>query len=332
MPADKFDFIHIGHGKCLSTMLQHRWSVSPRVNYFHGLDAGNNLSRAFLSGKRDPAQQKIEVQLPEDRPNVLSYECFMLFATAEDTDPRHRHLVIERQDFIASVLEPLSDRALMVLRDPVDWIASCHAQYVNYGGALDLQGYFDAFRIPLLDNLRLDRILPLWRGRGFEVTALPMETYRDDRNQFWGLYTDETGLEPPGETASHALADNRTQSEKIEPRARANRIVGTLIDAMGKNPLYAQSADHRKEAESLSMVNDQFRRWTVRRAFEAMTDADLAAFREAIGFRPDPTFRSLTLDAEARDILLDTYVAPLDAFETFAPYRARYRDSLAAAA
>lgn len=317
---DKFDLIHIGHGKCLSTLMQRRWSMSGSYNYFHGLSAGNTLSKAFLSGSRDPGSHRIDIQLRDDRPNLLSYEGFMFFACAEDTPAAHRHLTLERQAFIAATLSGLSDRVLMVLRDPKDWIRSCHAQYVKYGGSLRLQDYFAAFRRPLLDNLRLDRILPIWRDNGFEPIALAMEDYKADPAAFWTLYAGQTGLPAPEDAASDDMGDNRTDHAKLETRAATNALVETLVGLMERNPLYTSSPEHLKELESFAVVNSNFRMWTVRRAFEAMGEAEFEAFRTRLNLEPRADFSTLTLDPEARVLLAESYVAPLRAFPAFAPH------------
>ena len=120
----RFEFIHIGHGKCLSTMLQRRWAESDRYNYCHGLAAGNMLSDAFLAGSRDPSRHPVRFALNDQHPNVLSYECFTFFGCAPDVPTHQRHQTLDRQAFIASALAPFSDRVLLVLRDPRDAIAS----------------------------------------------------------------------------------------------------------------------------------------------------------------------------------------------------------------
>ncbi|WP_109467817.1 hypothetical protein [Albibacillus kandeliae] len=327
----RFEFIHIGHGKCLSTMLQRRWAESDRYNYCHGLAAGNMLSDAFLAGSRDPSRHPVRFALNDQNPNVLSYECFTFFGCAPDVPTHRRHMTLDRQAFIASALAPFSDRVLLVLRDPKDWIRSCHAQYVKYGGALSLQGYFDAFRVPLLDNLRLDRILQIWRERGFAPVALAMEAYTSDPRSFWADYERQTGLPEPGEIAEDDAADNRTDHDKLEPRALANGAIEMLIRLMERNELYQLSPQHRKELEVFSTINKSFQTWTVRRAFEAMDTEDLRAFCNHINFVPSSDFLQLELDDAARDLLTESYVEPLSGFAAFEPHLDGYRASLAGA-
>ncbi|MGR3570402.1 hypothetical protein [Brevirhabdus sp.] len=327
---DKFDLIHIGHGKCLSTMLQRRWAMSDRYNYFHGLAAGNTLSQAFLSGARDPANHRIDINLNADKPNILSYECFTFFGCAEDIPETARHLTLERQAFIAATLAPLSDRVLLVLRDPKDWIRSCHAQYVKYGGSLPLQAYFETFRKPLLDNLRLDRILEIWRANGFEPIVLPMEDYKADPCGFWALYERLTGLPAPEDRPSSALADNRTEHDRLETRAATNALIEKLIALMERNPLYQSSPEHRKERDSFAVVNSNFKMWTVRRAFEAMSPAEFEEFRSGLNLAPETGFSRLALDAEAQAALAETYLAPLEEFSACRPHLAGYHAGLSA--
>ncbi|MBL3705169.1 hypothetical protein GI582_20940 [Sulfitobacter sp. BDSS02] len=328
----EFDLIHIGHGKCLSTFMQERWNRSDRYNFFNGVTTGDALSKAFMAGARSSEGQKIDINLSTDKPNVLSYECFTYFGCAEDTPEEYRHLTLERQAFIAATLSHLSRTALLILRNPVDWIRSAHAQYIKYGGSLNLQGYFSAFRTPLLDNLRLDRILPIWRDNGFEPVVLAMEDYTRDPERFWRQYEALTELPAPHDIATDAQSDNRTDHGNLETRAATNALIDTLIGAMERNQLYKNSPPHQKELESLSTVNEHFRRWTLRRAFEAMGEEEFDDLRSQLALSEDQSFRELALDSADADLLAECYLEPLREFSAFEPYVESYRKSLIAAA
>lgn len=324
---DSFDLIHIGHGKCLSTLLQRRWSKSAHYNFFHGLDAGNALSQAFLSGGIDPASQRIDIRLNRDKPNLLSYEGFLYFGCAEDTAPHHRHLTLQRQAHIAQALKPLGDKVLMVLRDPLDWIASSHAQYVKYGGALPLQRYFEYFRRPLLDNLDLARSLEIWEGQDFRPVALAVEDYRDPA-RFWQSYEAQTGLPAPEEADDDALADNQTDQAALPARAAANELFDEVQRLIERQPPHLSNPERKAEQKVLVDAMAKVKQWGLRRAFETMDADALARFSDRLALADETSFRRLQLDPEAQRHLRRNYLAPLARFPAFAPHLDAYHRHL----
>lgn len=328
-----FDFIHIGQAKCLSTMLQNRWSASSGYSFFHGVEIGDTISGMYLSGDTPAQPAQIAPEMTPGTVGVLSYECFTYFvADGETSMPPLSARVLDRQRYIARVLSGNSATALMILRDPIDWIRSVHAQYIKYGGKRDLQGYFEAARRDLLDNLDLAQMQAIWHAEGFDLRILPMEAYRHDKSGFWAGYEALLGHPAPEDRALADLADNRTEAAKLEPWVQANRIAAFLSAAMQGHQTYAApSPAQAEEKRILTEAAERFSTWGIRRAFESMSADQLAELQALMQFRPDPGFRALRLDAEARILLETRYLAPLAQLPAFTPYLQRYRESLAAA-
>ena len=132
-----FDVIHIGLGKCMSTYLQNTWARDPAIRNIEGRQVAQAVNQAMVNHAQSGAE------LPEfdlsfksaDVPNrVLTAEGFT-FSFLNDAEMGK--FIPLKHRFVARTLAGFAPRVLMVVRDPVAWIASAHAQSINQGGFRD---------------------------------------------------------------------------------------------------------------------------------------------------------------------------------------------------
>lgn len=310
--GNKFKFIHIGQGKCLSTYLQNLWAQDHYCNFYHGMNLGDDLTRAFLNN------QSVSVDFSEvndeGKPNILSYECFTYFGVTESSELLYEDKFFERIRFIAKKLSGSADTALLIVRDPLDWIRSSHAQYIKYGGFESAQKYYEKFREGIISNLNLSKITAIWKQEGFRDVILPMEMFKEDVLSFWRQYEEKLGLDKPKINIFSDLKNNVTPKRDLELKALVNRVVFNLNNNMNFRE------GNAKESEIL----DWYLKWGVRRYFENSTAKDKDDLKALLSFEKRGDFFDVELSKEDSGKINLAYSKALEGLDWFSDYRKRY--------
>lgn len=315
-----FDFIHIGQGKCLSTHLQHLWQKNDKTGFYYGRDLGNALNTAFFTKKRLNLNLSLKPN-PNATHNLLSYECFTYYGVSSADELPYSDQFHNRTTFIASHLKGYSDKVLLIVRNPIDWIISSHAQYVKYGGTYSKQKYFENFRLALLSNLNLNLLIDTWESFGFRPVILPYELYAAKRNTFWLEYESKLNVERPNETELDDIQSNITRSATVDLRARLNSILH-LINAT----LKADKNSHLID-KGLPEAADYYVKWAGRRFFELATDSEIIELNKRITENAEET-DTLALEQSDFDFITNNFIYPLKAFATFSEFIPDYQCGL----
>lgn len=290
-----YDFIHVGFGKCMSTTLQSLWGASSNYG-LHSPDAVlSNINRAFVDHAPDVettiarlSTLNFEVQ---DRTrgdiNVLSSEGLSFSFLA---NPDLGDYVLLRQAFLANVMGHLSSRVLVLIRDPIDWVRSAHAQLVRQGDYLDIATFVRTHRSVILNNLNLGATLKYWTDADCEVVVLPMEQYQSAPADFWATYEQRLGVAAPD---SHAvelddLSANVTRYDTLDIHRTLNAMLSLTQQVLGRG-------DFVDKAECTKAL-DYARQWATRRALTITNDEENEAFRQLLNTQALPAQPLSNLD------------------------------------
>ena len=321
-----FDFIHIGMGKCMSTTLQTQWARSSNYR----LESGESIARAcgdYVEKHANDLEQMptINVTVPEGAGDiaVISAEAFSFSFVNK---PHLGDYIAAKQQYAARTISHLSNKALIIIRDPIRWIHSAHAQSINQGGFESPQEFAQSHRSVLLNNLHLSRLMKTWQQEGLELTVLPMEGFIEAPDQFWQHYESSLGVARPDyEPEITGVSRNASRYDRLELAALINRTQHELSQLVRKG----DSPDAQDKTVVLNALK-LAQQWGARRALHTATEAEVQRVQAL--FNPDcfGDFHSFTMDKEFIDHLEEHFVAPLAQHPAVAPFLAGYRASLSA--
>ena len=287
-----FDVIHIGLGKCMSTQAVNQAMVN------HA-QSGAELPEFDLSFKS------------ADVPNrVLTAEGFT-FSFLNDAEMGK--FIPLKHRFVARTLAGFAPRVLMVVRDPVAWIGSAHAQSINQGGFRDRQAFVKECRASVLNNLNIDGIMQAYADEGFEMVVLPMELLAEEPDHFWALLEQTCGLATPSLSRTD---ENRTHHDKLALAATLNRVQARLADGVRRGG--------EADAEAVLQTLGHAQAWGARRGLSGADEETLADLHSLVNCADAEDFLAYEVDEDfvgalRRDFitpLLERYTASLDALLT----------------
>ena len=156
-------FIHIGLGKCASTSLQTLWGNSENCNFVSLTPLSTHITKLITDNKNDldlavDAIQSLNVEFPKldnNKVNVYTSEG-VTFSFIKDF--QNGYLTQLKQKAMAVLLKGLCSKALMLVRDPIEWIVSAHAQHVKEGGSASFNEYLDGAKETIYHNLNINFI------------------------------------------------------------------------------------------------------------------------------------------------------------------------------
>ncbi len=316
-----FDVVHIGLGKCMSTYLQTLWARDPSTRDVSGRQLVNGVNQAIAAhaqrGEQLPAfNLNFEAA---DAPNrVLTSEGFTFSFLNEAELGR---FIPIKHVYVARTLAGLAPKALLMVRDPVSWIASAHAQSINQGGHRDRQAFVSECRATVLNNLNLSNIIQAYTQHGFDVVVLPMELLAEDPDAFWALLEQTCGLATPADLSPPSrLGQNRTRHDMLALAAAINRLQQRLADGVRRGAA--------SDAQVLLQALSQVQSWGSRRGLAGADEATLSDVRSLMKCADADDFLDYSVDAAFVEDLQQKFIAPLRAFETVRPMIERYEHSL----
>ena len=290
-----FNFIHVGHGKCLSTYFQNQWSNDPCYNYIHGMRLGNKLQKVFFDNQNIKLDFSDFKQYAQN--NIMSYESFTYFGVSQEDELERGEIFFKRLEFIANKLKGLSKNVFLVIRNPNKFILSSHAQYIKRGGTKNAQDYFNIFESNFLSNLNIFKIIEIWEQNDFEVFTLPMEMFLMSPQNFWKYYEDKFNLNRPIKNISNNKLNNVTPSnEDLELKAKINLISDKLINNLNFMVSYDQP----------NLVSNYVKK-VIRASFDRSTPPMKKYLKKIIKFTPDPNFRSLEVSNNFKNEINNSY-------------------------
>lgn len=310
-----FDFIHVGMGKCMSTTLQKIWAdadnyqlvaatplktaVEEKIRKYQGRpqELENALSRLKINSNQPSGATG------RARVNVLSCEGLtMSFLVERDLGGHIRR----KTSALASNLARHTNHVLMMIRNPLEWIISAHAQHVKEGGVLDLDEYVVEYEQVLSANTDLASIVSEWNEGGVPVTLLTVESYKRDPRQFWESYETRLGCSAPHSNEKHSgLNVNKTRYDRLEINRRLNEIFAVVEASLTKS---------RGQDAEICQLLSKAKKWGTRIGVEFARDEEFQKMKTLLGItdefrKPKPS--SLGIPASLRGHLEKNFLGYL---------------------
>lgn len=234
--SNSVSFVHIGLAKCMSTTLQTLWGASQNYSYCSATQlktsVEQNIEAEFhktggVPNIVDAGRVNFENKTPE-MASVLSCEGL----TYSWPSQAQMHSCIElKQRLLSQMLSGTTDKLLIIVRDPIDWIFSAFAQQVREGSSLNLTEYQTQFRGFFEESLNLRKTIKVWHEAGFQPVILPMELYKNDTETFWKIYERELAVLRPDsfDVTLDNTRQNTTRYEVLDEHLQLNRILDILL-------------------------------------------------------------------------------------------------------
>ncbi len=307
----KLDFIHIGLGKCMSTRLQGHWEQDASYNSLNGQGVSGALDQIVKQGISGTDNIKaalagLNLNFPAFKTGVTNLLTSEALTFSYLHSPELGEAIKTKDEAASLLLAGMTDKVLMLVRDPVDWIKSCYAQQIKEGGCVPLATYLQTHRAVILNNLNLDRRIEAWSRFGADVVILPTELASRSDAEFWSAYEERLGVTRPSNWRQNNdfVTTNVTRYSTLEPHRRTNELLQLLERSL-------RSADLPQKQETLKMM-DTARRFGVRWGFGA---ADAQTQNEIISLlgmgTEDCEFGEFSLDDECLAAIEDTFISPL---------------------
>ncbi len=307
----KLDFIHIGLGKCMSSRLQGHWERDAGYNCLNAQGVSGAVDQivkgcAIGSPNIEAALSGINLNFPPFKSGVVNV------LTSEDLTFSYLHnpelgdTIALKDEAASKLLAGLTDKVLVLVRDPVDWIKSCYAQHIKEGGCVPIQEYLISHRSVILNNLNLDRRVEAWSRSGAEVVILPTELAGRSDDEFWASYEQRLDVSRPSNWPENLdfVTTNITSYASLEPHRRMNELMLLLQGILEK-------ADLKQKTETLNMM-ESARRYGVRWAFSAADDSQLSDILKSLNMGvEDSGFGEISLDDDYLNTIETAFMSAL---------------------
>ena len=204
--------------------------------------------------------------------------------------------------YVARTIAGFAPRVLLVVRDPVSWIASAHAQSINQGGFRNRQQFVSQCRASVLNNLNLNTITQAFTEQGFEVVMLPMELLAEEPDAFWALLEHTCGLSTPADLRPLSLTDqNRTNHKQLPLAAAINRVHARLADGVRRGNEPDAEVSFRRSAMPSGRASPP-----------GADEAVLAELRGLVNHADEDAFLSYEVDEAFVAALRRDFITPLE--------------------
>ena len=233
--------VHVGLPKCGSTTLQSLWFLSGNCEFI-------DLS-VFVSEVNDRLQQIngdtenaldaiLDINLPAPDHVTTKDQIFSSEGvTYSAFDGGASHLNPLRRQLQAARLSLISSKLLVIVRNPIDFLRSSHAQHIKEGGYAATHEFLEEQKQKLMDILNLRALIDDYEGFGFNVVVLPLELLQRDPLKFWDDYERRLGGQRPDNfnMKLNQRASNVTNKRTLSTHATLNRLISHLIAAVERD-------------------------------------------------------------------------------------------------
>ena len=236
---NRFDFIHIGMPKCMSSHLQKVWNDSENYSAIRGrllADEIHNICKNLES-------QNIKIEIKEISDNLIRGINFPksvqgkknIFTEESFTSPIDDYY-FSRQKILARTLANTSEKVLILIRNPVDWILSFYGQEVKMGMADEnFKQWFFHNKNRIYCGLNMSKMLSIW-SKYFKITLIPIEISRDTKSRFESIYYKNLGDIPSKLDSDYsAMQSNITNYSSLNAFGRLNTLNKFMRNSLEKN-------------------------------------------------------------------------------------------------
>ena len=273
--------LHIGMGKCLSTSLQNIWKNSSNYELLPLTGVSNKLAEIITTHQDNidlllAKIDKMNVSLPKfDNSKVQALSCEG-GATWRPVDPLLSDFIMLKQKAHAKFFGPHSEKVLLIVRNPRDWIISAHAQYIKEGGSKNLNQYVISHKKVIMYNLNLKYIIECYEAYNCKVVLLPLELATHSEENFWSEYEARLGVTRPNpcKFPNNSINANKTKYDTLRTHAHLNEILIILEDICCKNEF--------SNKKSTIAALEYARKWGVRRGLTFADDNALQSISQIL--------------------------------------------------
>ena len=236
---NRFDFIHIGMPKCMSSHLQEIWRCSENFSSIRGRLLADEIDN--ICKNLEGQNSKIEIiQLSNNLIRSINFPKSVqgkknIFTEESFTSPID-DLFFSRQKILAKTLANTSEKALILIRNPLDWILSFYAQEVKMGLANEnFKEWVFQNKNRIYCGLNISKILSIW-GKYFKIILIPIEISRDTRSRFGNIYYKNFGELPEKIDSDYSMMQsNITNYDSLNAFGRLNTINNFMRISLEKN-------------------------------------------------------------------------------------------------
>jgi hypothetical protein len=287
--------IHVGLGKCLSTSLQHCWKVSTNYNCFHIEKYSKKINKAFEKknwNTQDILNQSKEylrsenIQYSQEKINIITCEG-LTFSFLNK--PHLSELIPKKWEIAAKTLQGTAEDALLVVRDPIDWIKSAYAQYIKQGGVLLFPDFIKHYERIIYFNLHIKRIAEAFNRNGFKLKILPMEAYKEDPDEFWNFYEEILNLDRPNQW--HLPTGSTHGNFSLYDTLEIHRVINLTLRYL-ENIHASNSLPNTGLSSTMTDTIAYVRKWGSRRALESATEQQLRNLAKILNCETRTNFRA----------------------------------------
>lgn len=313
-------FLHVGLPKCASTFLQHVWS---RDSAYDPVDIGVfvNAARKFALEDDLPVVEDVSGQVVE-KPGITlmaSSEGFS-WAYSGHIQRQKRFENLHRVSALILGETNLSDKVLIMVRNPKDLIRAVHEQTIKEGGSDDFRSFLERQRKLLEGVMNLSLMIEEY-GKFFEkIVVLSADELRVSPSSFWRKYSKELGAPTPSENTFESLKNsfdvNKSLGRRLGTLAGMNAFSKAQSDVFSGLPEYRQlfPAEH----EMLTEVVNGHWKWLNRRIVEFGDEKQIEQIRTKLGLSGscDDESQGVVADSKLHDFIETCYLAPLAGLST----------------
>jgi len=308
-----FDFIHIGLGKCMSTYMQNRWINDPNYHCVTCNDIGVALTEQVLQELSNNEIKTPHLNLPTGSglgSAVLTGE--VLSSAFHKSEALDQIVFKKKQRHVASTFQGHSQKILIIVRSPMTWVKSCHAQMIHEGHSFNLGRFVEDYGAAIVNNLDLCWLIKCWSDYGFDSVILPLETLRKNEQAFWSAYTEQLGCKEPMEFASSSqprmgsIANNITDYGSLRLHASVNGILNAL-ESLGQNAYFVNDIEKKRVLEAI----DYSKRWATRRIIPSHDAKALQPLDNLLSEGCEDTFFELKLPVNFKKEIENRFLVPL---------------------
>lgn len=322
------DLLHFGMGKCMSTSLQNFWRQSNNVEFVETRPLSHQLNNTLVEclnkGVAVPPIQLDVKSSADEKPVIVSNEEFTFSFISS---PKLAPLLPVKQELVAAQLQHRARRLLLMVRSPVAWVQSAHAQRIHQGGSESLAEFLTVHRNLILHMTNVQRFLSYWREAWDRLVVVPIEMFRSEPDKFWAVYSEDLDL--PEEADKMALAQrNSTNYDRLETRAQLNKALEffeLLIAKSSDNP----HAPYAPPKQKLVRVMNECRVAGVRRALAVASPEEFEVVRTHLNLTHDEGFFHALFDDQLKAHLQQNFIDALRCFPYMQDWIASYEYELA---
>lgn len=271
----------------------------------------NALRDAVLKGEMDPEAKleiKLDHEMKEGQRVVISNEGFSTaFLNSDSSDQEKVGSYVNYAASMLGQLLPGFANVLLVVRDPISWLRSIHAQSIREGGFLSTEEFVQKQFFFIYHSLDLRSIYESYEQNFANTRVLNFELLKENEAAFWQRIEDWFGVPAP-----QGAVERRNESlESLDTLllARLNRIGGNLLGALRDSVSYS----HWEEKQKLIEAYGGSGSWVHRRFVEFASDEEKRATAELVGLGGgDDAFFEFSLPAELKAKIEQDFVGFLE--------------------